>query len=589
MMAVTIIPRAVDSPTFGGLTYTGSTMTVSLPASTVVSAGASASGTTYQPTQTLIGLDRFRTDTRFTGIDGRGFTSVILDTGINSSHPFFGPDADRNGVADRIVYQYDFTTNAPMATDRQGHGSNVASAVGSSDSLYGGIAPGSNIIALKVLADNGSGSFGVIERALQWVVANTAKYNIVSVNMSLGDSGNYTTRTARYGIGDELAALASAGVIVVSAAGNNYFSNQTQGLAYPAADPNTIAVGAVFGANYGPMSFGSGARANTTAPDRIAPFSQRAANIDIFAPGALVTGASATGSGTTSMAGTSQAAPQVAGAAVLAQQLSLQTLGRRLSLSEFRQLITNSGVTINDGDDENDNVTNTGLNFKRLDLVALGTAILKLAGTSGPSNPATPPTAPPPNAPANSAPTLTSITTLKGPSRWAPMTISFTSLKRASDAVDADGDAIRFRIESVNSGWLLMNGKAVTAGATLASGKNFVWVPPTSGGGVFNAFTVTAIDKHGAASSAVNVSVNTPWTQVASSAKAKFKTYTRLSQTGATDEAIAGPVLEAQRSATFAQTASSATAPANTLQDAPDYSALSSVVLGAGATYFLAA
>ena len=33
---------------------------------------------------------------------------MILDTGMDLNHPFFGPDADSNGVADRIAYHYDF-------------------------------------------------------------------------------------------------------------------------------------------------------------------------------------------------------------------------------------------------------------------------------------------------------------------------------------------------------------------------------------------------------------------------------------------------------------------------------------------------
>jgi hypothetical protein len=56
-------------------------------------------------------------------------------------------------------------------------------------------------------------------------------------------------------------------------------------------------------------------------------------------------------------------------------------LGRKLTPAEFRDLIRNTGVTINDGDDENDNVRNTGLNFQRIDVNALGREILRRAGT----------------------------------------------------------------------------------------------------------------------------------------------------------------------------------------------------------------
>src|SRR5215470_13399584 len=138
---------------------------------------ADASAITITPQQDvpLIHLDQFRADPRFAGINGQGQTVVVLDTGINLDHPFFGPDADHNGVADRIVYSFDFTgANSTNANDANGHGSNVASIVGSQDATYTGMAPGSNIIALKVFTDSGSGTFGDVEEALQWVVANRA-------------------------------------------------------------------------------------------------------------------------------------------------------------------------------------------------------------------------------------------------------------------------------------------------------------------------------------------------------------------------------------------------------------------------------
>jgi len=60
------------------------------------------------------------------------------------------------------------------------------------------------------------------------------------------------------------------------------------------------------------------------------------------------------------MYGTSQAAPHIAGIALLAQQLANQELGRNLTSSEFVNILQQTAVTINDGDDEDDSVTNTG-------------------------------------------------------------------------------------------------------------------------------------------------------------------------------------------------------------------------------------
>ncbi|NET57397.1 MAG: S8 family serine peptidase [Symploca sp. SIO2E6] len=329
----------------------------------------------------IINIDDFRADERFAGIDGSGLATVILDTGIDLDHPFFGPDSDNNGIADRIVYSYDFADGDADASDVNGHGSNVSSIVASSDSTYTGIAPGADIIHLKVFEDSGAGNFSYVEQALQWVIANAATYNITSVNMSLGDSENYDTPQALYGIADEMAALAAMDVIVVSSAGNSFFSfNSVQGVSYPAADPNSLAIGAVYDSNSGSFTYGDGARAFTTEADHLTPFSQRHESLTtIFAPGAPITGAGPNG-GIVTQHGTSQAAPHIAGIAVLAQQLALQELGRRLTVTELSELLDDTGATINDGDDENDNVTNTGLDFKRVDVLALGEAILNLAG-----------------------------------------------------------------------------------------------------------------------------------------------------------------------------------------------------------------
>ncbi|MCZ7671067.1 MAG: S8 family serine peptidase [Chloroflexi bacterium] len=108
----------------------------------------------------LINMDDFRADARFSGIDGTGYTVVILDTGIDLNHPYFGPDSDNNGIADRIVYQYDFADSDGDASDVNGHGSNVSSIIGSSNGTHTGMAPGANLIHLKVFTNAGGGTFG---------------------------------------------------------------------------------------------------------------------------------------------------------------------------------------------------------------------------------------------------------------------------------------------------------------------------------------------------------------------------------------------------------------------------------------------
>lgn len=364
------------------LTTTGSTVPLATPLPPLATSDPLPVIPMTDVSSPLINLDDFRSDYRFAQINGSDFSVVILDTGIDLNHPFFGPDSNADGVADRIVYHYDFADDDANASDVNGHGSNVSSIAAASYGSYLGMANAANIIHLKVFKDSGSGQFGYIESALQWVVAHANSYNIASVNMSLGDSGNYSSQISAYGISDELTALAGLNVIVVSASGNNFYSlGSVQGVSYPAADPNSLSIGAVYDSNTGSFGYGSGAIAYASGADRITPFSQRHATLTtVFAPGAPTTGAGPTG-GTVTMHGTSQASPHVAGIAVLMQQLTHQVLGRDLTPAEFKSRLNSSGVTIKDGDDENDNVTNTGLNFKRVDVLALGQAVLALDTT----------------------------------------------------------------------------------------------------------------------------------------------------------------------------------------------------------------
>lgn len=374
------------------LELTGSDQVLDLPDASLESAALETAAVTGNGwASALTGLDDFRADDRFAGIDGSGLSVVVIDTGIDVNHSFFGADADGNGVADRIVFQYDFAEGDADASDRNGHGSHVSSLIGSESALYGGVATGVDLISLKVFQDDGQGYFSYLENALQWVVSHADEFNVGVVNLSLGDGGNWNTTIGRYGLDDELAALAARNIIVTAAAGNNYAKVEgAWGVAYPAADPAVLSVGATWAGDFGgPWSFSGGSTDYTTGADRVAAFSQRDDELlDVFAPGARLVGANATG-GTATMQGTSQASAYMAGVAALAQDLALDTLGRRLSLAEFSALLDSSSVTIVDGDDENDNVRNSGLSFSRVDMHALAEGILALptggsgGGTSG--------------------------------------------------------------------------------------------------------------------------------------------------------------------------------------------------------------
>jgi hypothetical protein len=338
-----------------------STSAVSVPASSASAADR------------LIRLDQVRSDSRFAGIDGSGYSVAVIDTGIDASHPYL------NGA---VLYQHDYVNNDDVADDTAGHGTSVASLIASRDPAHPGVAPGAGLIALKALDDT-SGDFNNIEASLRWVIDNADKYNIVSVNLSLGDGGNYDTPLSLYDIGDELSTLSQMGIVVVAAAGNSHGPQQPlSGLAYPAADPNVLAVGAVWDTDHGgAWQWANGAIDQTTGPDRITSFSQRAApgETEVFAPGTMLV-AAAPGGGTATLSGTSMSAGIVAGLVPLVQQLAVKSLGHKLSVQEFRTLVQQSGAPIVDGDDENDNVANTGATYRRVDAESLLESVI---GTGG--------------------------------------------------------------------------------------------------------------------------------------------------------------------------------------------------------------
>lgn len=108
-----------------------------------------------------------------------------------------------------------------------------------------------------------------------------------------------------------------------------------------------------------------------------------------------------------------------------------------------------------------------------------------------------------------SAPTLTSVSPLTGAIEDTAFTITYAALAAAADEVDAQGDPIAFRVESVTSGTLTKNGAAVVAGATrLASGEQLVWTPAANANGTLGAFKVRAADATLASANEVQVSAS---------------------------------------------------------------------------------
>lgn len=308
-------------------------------------------------------------------VDGDGTTVAVLDTGLRTTHVDF---------AGRVLPGRNFTPDnggdPADPSDGQGHGTNVSGIICAGD-IHTGIAPGARIVPIKVLGNNGSGSFAAIRDALQWVIDHHGEHGISAVCMSLGDGGNYQDDQGFPGdaIGSRMRALADLGIVCCVAAGNDYHSHDSvQGMGYPAIFRETLSVGAVYDNDEGSFSYQSGAIAFSTAPDRITPFSQRLhakvgteCATDIFAPGAPVTSSGILNDqGESIQHGTSQATPVVTGVVLLVQALHKRLAGKLPPVADVMRWLEQGSATIQDGDDEHDNVLHTGLAFRRVDAVS---------------------------------------------------------------------------------------------------------------------------------------------------------------------------------------------------------------------------
>jgi subtilisin family serine protease len=310
----------------------------------------------------LIGVTALRADPALSGINGAGVQVAVIDTGVDQSHA---------ALAGAYVTGYDFVHDDSTPEDEQGHGTHVSGIIAARDPDIG-VAMGAGLVDLKVGGAKGSTRINLadVEKALQWVLTNHQQYNILVVNMSLGGgfftSPDQATDDILY---DDVKRLESAGITVVSAAGNEFDEYQQLGSGSPGIF-STLDVGAVWDKNEG-GPFPSDPTADfvdfTTGPDRITYFSDRPGTDNvIFAPGALIR-STLPGGTYGSEGGTSQAAPMVSGTVALMQQAASQFGGRYLTPAEVRSIMQANADTINDGDDEDTNVQTTGQDFPRVD------------------------------------------------------------------------------------------------------------------------------------------------------------------------------------------------------------------------------
>lgn len=228
------------------------------------------------------------------GADGAKIRIAVIDTGV----------FNHSELSDRLLAGYNYVANKSIAagsnSDDNGHGSHVAGIIGGSAGTgYSvGVAPASQIVPIKVLDQNGSGTLANLAKGLDYSRSKNANAFIVNLSLGWDGSSSSTITTA-------LKNNVKAGQLIVAAAGNSGYDNPHWPARYATeswANGQILAVGAVDQNNV------------------IASWSNRAGDsMDYYlvAPGvSIVSTYNQTGT-YAYLSGTSMAAPVVSGAAAL--------------------------------------------------------------------------------------------------------------------------------------------------------------------------------------------------------------------------------------------------------------------------------
>jgi len=217
--------------------------------------------------------------------EGDGVTVFVFDTGVRTTHQDFGgrgiPTLDMSSGS--LV---ECNGDLSCAADRDGHGTHCA---GTAAGTTYGVAPRATVRAVKVLSDQGGGSWSWSIGALNWLATTSIRPAVAS--MSLGSRGKVQA------LKNAVDAATGAGVSVVVAAGN---SNKDACGYSPAFVPAAITIG------------------STDYSSRRSSFSSYGSCVNLWAPGSSILSAGV-GSDTASatMSGTSMACPHVSGGAAL--------------------------------------------------------------------------------------------------------------------------------------------------------------------------------------------------------------------------------------------------------------------------------